>query len=132
MFAPTTFRQLFPEFQDPAVYTDVVLEFWANVATVGDTPLLDPDRWGSLLDAGTGLFVAHHVALAMRDQSTAYKGGVPGSIQGPTASKSVDKVSVSYDTSAVSMTDAAFWNMTSYGVRFLTYARLIGAGGIQM
>ena len=27
---------------------------------------------------------------------------------------------------------AGFWNMTSYGVRFLTISRSIGAGGLQL
>jgi len=125
---PADFRTIFPEFTDPAKYTDASIEFWMGIAA----SLVNPDRWGVLTDQGIALVTAHHLVLAQRDQATAGVGGAPGEVKGPTASKSVDKVSVSYDTGAVALSDAGFWNLTTYGVRFMTIARAMGAGGMQL
>ncbi|CAJ0737704.1 hypothetical protein R16034_00818 [Ralstonia edaphis] len=124
----TDFRTDFPEFTDTAKYTDASITFWMGIAV----SLVNPDRWGVLTDQGIELVTAHHLVLAQRDQAAAAVGGVPGEVKGPTASKSVDKVSVSYDTGAVALTDAGFWNLTTYGVRFMTIARTMGAGGMQL
>jgi hypothetical protein len=51
---------------------------------------------------------------------------------GPVASKSIDKVSVSYDTAAAAMKDAGDFNLTTYGVRYLRIAKMMGAGGLQL
>lgn len=127
-FAVPTFRQQFREFRDPQQYDSVVIELWASAA--GN--LLDADRWGANLDLGTSLFVAHHMVLGARDQALVAAGGVPGQAQGVLTAKAVDKVSASYDASSISLTDAGFWGMSSYGLRFLTLSRLMGAGGIQI
>ena len=125
---PATFRATFPEFSDPGIYTDAVLEFWDGIAQT----FMDPVRWGTAFTYGESLFVAHHLAVAARDQATSDAGGIPGTVQGPIASKSIDKVSVSYDAAAVSITDADFWNMSSYGIRFQRLAKMMGAGALQL
>ena len=122
------FRQDFPEFGNTTTYPDSSVTFWMTIAV----SLVNPDRWGVLTDQGIELVTAHHLVLAQRDQAAAAVGGVPGEVKGPTASKSVDKVSVSYDTGAVALSDAGFWNLTTYGVRFMTIARAMGAGGMQL
>lgn len=124
----TQVRTDFPEFTDPAKYPESAVKFWLSVAGL----MLNADRWGTLLDVGTELFVAHHLVLAARDAASGAAGGTPGGVQGVVASKTVDKVSVSYDSASVSLTDAGFWNMTSYGIRFLQFARMMGAGGMQV
>lgn len=124
----TTFRQSFPEFSDATRYPDSLVTFWLGVVT----RMLNPDRWADLLDIGLSLALAHHLVLAVRDQSSAQAGKVPGTVLGMQTSKSVDTVSVSYDVSAVTNEGGGFWNMTSYGVRFLGMARLFGAGGVQL
>lgn len=124
----STFRQVFPEFHDPGLYPDVVIEFYDTVAL----GLLDPTRWGANLLQGESLFVAHHLAMSARDAAVSQAGGVPGEVKGPVTAKGVDKVTVSYDAQAVALTDGGFWNMTSYGIRFLTYALQIGSGGAQL
>ncbi|MBV8159131.1 MAG: DUF4054 domain-containing protein [Dyella sp.] len=125
---PEQFRQDFPEFNDTTKYPDATVQLWLTVSI----SLVNPDRWGVLTDQGIELVTAHHLALAKRDQDAAAAGGTPGEVKGPTSSKSVDKVSVSYDTGAVTLQDAGFWNQTTYGVRFLTIARAMGAGGLQL
>lgn len=128
MSSVAQFRQDFPEFGNTTTYPDSSVSFWMTIAV----SLVNPDRWGVLTDQGIELVTAHHLVLAQRDQAAAAVGGAPGEMKGPTASKSVDKVSVSYDTGAVALSDGGFWNLTTYGVRFLTIARAMGAGGMQL
>lgn len=123
-----TFRQNFTEFSDTAKYPDALVTFWLGVVT----KMLRSDRWADLLDVGLGLALAHHLVLAVRDQGSAQTGKVPGAVQGVQTSKSVDTVSVSYDVSTVTNEGGGFWNMTSYGVRFLGMARMVGSGGYQL
>ncbi|WP_216595290.1 DUF4054 domain-containing protein [Chromobacterium subtsugae] len=123
-----TFRQLLPEFSDSTRYPDGAVSFWAGLAG----SLLPPDRWEDLLQQGTAFYIAHHLAMAEGDMVAASAGGIPGQVKGPLTGRSVDKVSSSYDSGAVSLDGAGFWNLTTYGIRFLTLARCIGAGGIQL
>lgn len=123
-----TFRMDFPEFADEAKYPTSAIDTWLKMAGL----LLPPDRWEDLLDLGTELYVAHHLVLASLDQSAADAGASPGQVKGVQSSKSVDKVSVSYDTGAVTLPDGGFFNMTRYGVQFLQLARMVGSGGIQL
>lgn len=122
------FRQVLPEFKDQAVYPDPVIGFWLDLAD----KLLPLDRWCELHEQGMAFYVAHHLVLGKRDQEAVDVGGIQGEVKGPTTAMSVDKVSAGFDTGAVSLDGAGFWNMTTYGIRFLTLARCIGAGGIQL
>ena len=128
MSSVAQFRQDFPEFGNTTTFPDSSVTFWMGIAV----SLVNPDRWGVLTDQGIELVTAHHLVLAQCDQAATAVGGAPGEVKGPTASKSVDKVSGSYDTGAVALTDAGFWNMTTYGIRFMTIARAMGAGGMQL
>ena len=123
-----TFRADLPEFASAAVYPDAQVNLWVSVAALR----LREAAWGDLLGHGTELFVAHNLTLARRNQAAATSGGVPGQNSGPIASKAVDKVSVSYDTGAASLTDAGHWNLTTYGTQFYQLARIIGMGGLQL
>jgi hypothetical protein len=130
MVAEATFRADFPEFSDTTKYTSSEFSLWNMVAE----SLLGPAalRWDVLFDRGCELVIAHHLAIAARNQQAAAAGGIPGEVVGPASAKSVDKVSVSRDVGAVTTEGGAFWNMTSYGVQFMTYVRLMGAGPIQL
>lgn len=125
---PATFRAAFPEFSDAVIYPDPQVSQWLTVAA----KMVNADRWDDLTDLGQQLFTAHHLAMAIADQKTAAAGGVPGKVSGALNSKAVDKVSASYDVSAVTYADAGFWNMTSYGIRFYAFMMMFGAGGIQL
>jgi hypothetical protein len=122
------FRSDFPEFANTTVYPDSLVQMWLTVAA----SLVNGARWMELTNIGLELVTAHHLALSMRDQTAASVGGVPGLMTGPTSAKSVDKVSTSYDTGAATLDNAGFWALSSYGIRFLTLARMIGAGGLQL
>lgn len=117
-----SFRGDFPEFADTTIYSDAQVSLWLNFANLSLQSA--QDRWADFLDIGTELLMAHNIAISA-------KAGA-GKVGGPIASKSVGGVSASYDTSAVTIEGAGQYNMTSYGVRFLQMARMIGAGGVQL
>ncbi|MGK2829238.1 DUF4054 domain-containing protein [Ralstonia pseudosolanacearum] len=124
---PAQLRSDFPEFASTATYPDALINVWLTVAAL----LVNPSRWSELTNLGIELVTAHHLVMSQRDQAAAAVGGVPGEVKGPTASKSVDKVSISYDAGAAMLSDAGFWALSSYGIRFLTLARAMGAGGLH-
>lgn len=124
----TQVRTDFPEFADTTAYPESAIKFWLNVAEI----MLDSTRWGALLNVGTELFVAHHLVLGKGNSDQVAAGGNPGKVTGILTAKAVDKVSMSMDAGSVSLTDQGFWGMSSYGIRFLQFARQIGSGGMQL
>ncbi len=125
---PASFRADFPAFGDPTRYPDSSVAFWTTVAL----KFLNADRWGDALDVGTELFVAHNLVLEFQAQTASSNGAAPGMSQGMVNSKSVDKVSVGYDTGSAAELDAGHWNLTIYGQRYVRMSRMMGAGGIQL
>lgn len=123
-----TFRADFPEFGDTTAFPNSGVTYWL---TLGGK-LLNASRWDDLLDTGLELFIAHNLVLERQAQKAAAFGGVPGVSTGPTSGKTVDKVTVSYDTSAAMEPDAGHWNLTIFGTRFIALARMVGAGGMQL
>lgn len=121
-------RTDFPEFTDQTVYPDSSVNMWLGVAAI----TLPEDRWGAWWVLGQELFACHHLVLAAQAAEDVADGNTPGEVTGATTSKAVDKVSVGYDASAVTLTDGGFWNMTRYGIQFLQFARMIGSGGAQL
>ncbi|MFY3647728.1 DUF4054 domain-containing protein [Achromobacter xylosoxidans] len=122
------FRADFPEFADTTRYTDSQLTLWSTMAEA----MLNQSRWGTLWPLGVKLYTAHHLAIAARNQQSSTAGGIPGQVTGPQSSKSVDKVSVSYDTGSVANPDATFWNLTTYGIELWRLIQMFGAGGVQL
>lgn len=121
-------RADFPEFNSSSVYPNAQIEFWLNLAY----NMLDATRWGKMLDVGAELYVAHNITLEARAQAESANGGIPGQNTGPLSSKSVDKVSASYDTGAAIQEGAGHWNLTVYGTRFMRMVRMFGAGPVQI
>ena len=126
-----TVKQLridYPEFSDESLYIDSQIQFWLNFAY----KFLDIRRWGTSLDLAAELYTAHNLVIEIRAQATAETGAPPGESQGMVSSKSVDKVSLSYDTSSIAQEGAGHWNLTIYGLRYIRLARMFGSGGIQL
>ena len=121
-----TFRAVFPEFGDSAKYPDVQVQYYLDFAVQS----LRPEAWRNLLERGTGLFVAHYLAMSAISRA----GTVPGRGQlGIVASKSVGPASISYDNSAISaQADAGHWALTSYGLMYWELMRMVGTGGWQL
>jgi hypothetical protein len=129
---PTIFLADFPEFVG---YQQSAIQYWLNLAykMLAGSQTLGAQRWGSLLDQpGVELFAAHNLVLEKLAQNSARTGAVPGFTTGVTASKSVGPVSVSYNTDAGMELDAGHWNLTTYGTRFISLARMVGSGGFQV
>lgn len=89
------FRSDFPQFADPAKYPDVQIEFRLNLA---DELLSENVTDKKLFPYFAELFVAHYMTLWAADSRAMLVGGPGGSTNGVQSSKSVDKVSVSYDS----------------------------------
>ena len=123
-----SFRATLPEFANTSVYSDAQVGFWLVEAGM----MLPAARWGDVLDMGITYRTAHNLALARRDAIATQAGGVPGNVLGIETSKAVDKVSKSSDANSVAVTGAGLWNSTSYGIRFVQLARMVGAGGMQL
>lgn len=103
------FIEAFPEFRE--VPESRVHMFLANaLAAVAD------GRFGAETMFGRFLHAAHHLAVlgsgAEGDRNT---GAAP---VGAVTSKSVGSVSVGYDVSGSSETEAGYWNSTGYGRLF--------------
>lgn len=122
------FRRDFPQFTDATRYPDPVIQFRLSLA---DT-LIDGSAMGDMFPYLVELFVAHYMVLHAADSAAGALGGAGGSTSGVVASKSVDKVSVSYDNSSTLSADAGFWNFSRYGAEFWQMLMMFGYGGIQL
>ena len=117
----------FPEFAPAA------LAQWGFASAFANA-VLDPSVWGPSAPAGQPLsqydlayelVVAHNLALAALSAQSA-KGGVPGLSKGIATSKSAGPISTSLDANVGSAKDGGHWNLTTYGVRFIEWAVLVG------
>ena len=124
-----SFREHFPAFVDEDRYSDDMIQYWLSLA---EKLVNNGVRWGSLRDNGIELFIAHNVSLERRAMDQAEQGQVPGGSPGIVNSKSVDKVSVGYDTQGGAELDAGHWNLTIWGTRYIRLVRIIGAGPVQV
>jgi hypothetical protein len=121
------FRALLPEFADSSKFTDEAIDVWLIVATAQ----LNTTRWGSLYNLGLALFAAHNIVLGRFCTLQALRGGVPGMGGfGLIGSKSINGVSISYNTNLAALQDGGDFNLTLYGIRFLGFARMVGSGGV--
>lgn len=123
------FRADFPEFANTRRYPDASVNFYLAQA---DT-LLDQDVFGDQFPYLAELFTAHYTELRGRALMVSLAGGGVNSAGGGVlTSKSVDKVSASYDVSGIIDPDAGFWNNTAYGREFFWWWSMSGAGGRQL
>ncbi|EMN1953301.1 TPA: DUF4054 domain-containing protein [Citrobacter koseri] len=126
---PDKFRTDFPQFSDETKYPTPMIQARISLADV----LMSESRFGEdIFPYVVELFVAHYMALYAADQRGTAAGSAGGANSGVQTSKSVDKVSVSYDASVTLNPDAGFWNNTRYGSEFWEYLMIFGAGAIQL
>ncbi len=122
------FRRDFPQFSDATKYPDPVISFRLNLADV----LIDGSAMGDMFPYLAELFAAHYMVLHAADTAAGALGGAGGATSGVVTSKSVDKVSVSYDNGSTLNADAGFWNFSRYGAEFWQMLQMFGYGGIQL
>ena len=125
MATASQFRVSFPAFADALAYSPEQVDYWLGIGT----KLVSAERWASMTDHGIYLVAAHFLALSKSALRSAASGQAHG---GVVSSKSVDKVSVSYDTTIGSVEGGGAWNQTTYGQQYAQLSRLFGAGGVQL
>jgi hypothetical protein len=122
-----SFRAMLPAFASTIRYPDVMVLFWLDQAVL----LHNADRWGANLNLGIALWTAHNLTLEARNARASANNKVPSGGTGVQSSKSVDKVSISYDNSTTQVEGAGQYNATNYGQRWYTLSRMAGAGPLQ-
>lgn len=138
MISAADFVADLPEFKDPVAFPPAMVTWWLTFAA----KFINQERWGlpgaggsaerTEFDYGQELYAAHQLTLEARAIAEATNGAQPGLAFGMLNSKSVDKVSVGFDTGSVAELDAGHWNLTIYGMRFKRLADTFGAGPIQV
>jgi hypothetical protein len=127
---PPTFRLHFPPFADTTTYPDPQVQFFIDMASV----MCDPRIWCQLQQMGVEFLTAHFLTMqqyTMRGGASGTGGGVPGMSTGIASSKSVSRVSVSYDQSLGSMEGWGPFNYTIYGRQYAWWAQMAGTGGYE-
>lgn len=127
-FSLSLFRQTFKEFNDPQKYSDEMITFWANLASV----MVSQTAWTTQWNYGVGLYVAHEIVLARNNLAASSFGGNAGTFGGIATQKTVGGGSVQYDAQSTTEGNAGWWNLTNYGKQFIRLARIFGAGCIQL
>lgn len=122
------FRTAFPEFASEDDYPTV----WISPLLLISTQLVSEERWADLYDYGRYLQAAHRLVLRKRQANTAEAGGTPGQSSGMLSAKSLDKASMTFDTSSTAEEGAGWWNTTTYGQEYWRLAMMFGAGGMQL
>jgi hypothetical protein len=122
------FRQRFEEFADPAVYRDIDVDFYLDLAS----GLVNASRFGRNTAWAVMLFVAHNLVIDARNAIKTQAGGIPGSVVGPTVSSTVGPISTTYDVTSTSVENEGFWGNTTYGKRLYQLIRMAGAGPIHV
>ncbi len=123
-----SFRANFTEFSSVTVYPNAEIDFWIGLALL----LHDVGRWGTALDYGIQLFVAHNLSLQFDSKKASASGQNPGKVVGNVTGGTVDKVSYTRDTSSVMDPKNGHWNLSSYGLRYIRLVMMIGAGPVYV
>lgn len=123
-----SFRTNFPAFADGTRFPNSMIQYNLDLSL----KFINAARWGTVADDGSYLFAAHQCVLERKSMDEADAGLAPGQSTGMINNKSVDKVSIGYDTQGGAEADAGHWNLTTYGTRFIRMARMMGMGGIQI
>lgn len=122
------FRALFPQFANPVLYPDTMLDAWWTMAhcAMQEPPCGCPDNdCGSLM---LYLMTAHIGAL----MTTLAAGGASGGKSGVLTSASIDKVSVGY-TLPPYKSGWQFWlSSTPYGLQLWSMLSVAAAGGFSV
>lgn len=118
------FLAQFPEFSNTALYPVSMVQAWVAPAV----EQMNQYRFGDQYNLVVSLFIAHNVALSARELKASRSGNsVVGEAYGPVASKTIDKLSISYGATA-SIDGAGVYNLTSYGQRLYKLIQSFSSG----
>jgi hypothetical protein len=119
------FLSFFPEFSDTTLYPKTMVDAWIPPSVMQ----MNQYRFGDQYNLAVCLYIAHNVVLSAREYQASHSGkSIVGDTRGPTSSKSIDKVSVSYDSGASSIDGAGAYNATSYGQRLYKLIQSFASG----
>ena len=123
------FLAAFPEFTGKV--TDELISKW--IALAGDC--FNFNRFGSYWELAMGLFTAHNLILKLKAGNADTPEGIllaKASATGVEQSKSVDTLSVSYDTGSTLEEYKGWGNLkeTSYGRQLIDLIKACSAGGV--
>lgn len=127
------FRRMMPAFTTDII-SDEQLQHFVDMAHAS----VKEARWLSLWKEGMRLYTAHFVTLFLEtppEGATRQQLLNAGKLQGNKTNKSVGQVSVGYDAGSPATSDLdgwAAWKLTTYGVQFATYARMVAMGGMYV
>lgn len=137
MITASSFRIDFPAFADTTAYTDATINFWIatgshlinqNLFGVPPTTITNPPT--STYDIMMELFVAHNIIIERMILANPNAGA--GTAFGIVQSKSVDTLSISYDTKIGLDEKAGAYNLTLYGRRFWQLMQIYAKGPIHI
>lgn len=134
-YAISDFRAVMPAFTEQVI-PDEQLQHFIDMAQA----VVKEARWHGLWREGMRLYIAHFVTLYLSTPQDAPSRDAlvgAGQMKGAATSKSVDGVSVSFDTSqnASALNDLDGWGafkLTTYGAQFATLAKAVGKGGMYV
>lgn len=110
---PASFVIRFPEFASIGVDR---LQLFLDDAELN----LNTAYWGDKYDLGHAYLAAHYVSLGSRTEAGSY------SPMTTVASKSVDGVSISYNSPSPKNQSDAYYSSTAYGQRYLALRKTLG------
>lgn len=128
IFSVSVFRTQFPEFADTEVYTTSDINLWATIAQAQ----VDVCRWKTLWLTGVSLYVAHEITISVKNKQIANFQGTPGTFGGIANTKTVGSGTIGFDSSTSTEKDAGYWNLTTYGKKYIHLARMFGVGAVQL
>lgn len=97
-----------------------------------------PSRWSDMWELAAGLYVAHFASLYLKTynpgQSSANQTVMSATPTGLVSSAKMGDTSLNFDNTAITegTKEWGAWNSTVYGQQLVTYARLIGMGGMYV
>lgn len=122
------FVTAFPEFGDATKFPQAQIDLWISLAP-DNLVIIQRRAKPGVFDLAVMLFVAHNLVISTRETAAALK-GIPGETPGLVSSKTVDKVSVSYDAAGTAVDGAGAWNATFYGQRLYKMMQAYAAGPV--
>ena len=139
LFTVENFLEVYPQFginttTNTYNVPEMVIQMYLEMA---DSRIKE-SRWHKSWKIGMCLFIAHYCTLYLQTVSTPEDGqqviASAGQIQGLQTSMSADGVSIGKDYSTIvkSEENANDFNLTTFGIQFLSLAKLFGRGGFTV
>ena len=125
---PQQLRDQFQAFASKSDYPDPQVAAWIATAALDVNAI----KWGQFATLGVLYYACHHLTLERMAQDQGASHIPAGMTKGVMSAEGGDKLNASYDVTAATIKDKSFWNLTTYGIRYMYYADLAGIGPLQI